>query len=46
VYPQKDLLPDAIADCEFEHSLIQPINGQDAAANPRSTIAFCQANAR
>lgn len=43
-YPQKDLLPDAIAGCEFDHYLIQPIAGPDINANTRSGIAYCQAN--
>lgn len=45
-YPQPDLLPDAISDCEFDHYLIQPIDGGDLAANTRAAIAFCQANTR
>lgn len=45
-YPQKDLLPHAITDCEFDHYLIQPIDGPDTAANTRSAIAFCQAHTR
>jgi len=45
-YPQQDLLPEAILDCEFEHYLIQPIDGPELAANTRSAIAFCQANTR
>jgi 7-carboxy-7-deazaguanine synthase (Cx14CxxC type) len=45
-YPQKDLLPDAIADCEFEHYLIQPIDGPEIATNTQSAIAFCRANTK
>jgi 7-carboxy-7-deazaguanine synthase len=45
-YPQRGLLPDAISDCEFEHYLIQPIDGAGITANTRSAIAFCQANTR
>lgn len=45
-YPQQDLLPDAISDCEFEHFLIQPIDGPLLAANTRAAIAFCQANTK
>lgn len=45
-YPQRDLLPDTISDCEFEHYLIQPIDGPELAANTRSAIAFCQANTK
>ena len=40
-YPQPDLLPDAISDCEFDHYLIQPIDGGEIAANTRAAIAFC-----
>ena len=45
-YPQRELLPDAISDCEFEHFLIQPIDGPQLAANTRAAIAFCQANTK
>lgn len=45
-YPQQDLPPDAISDCEFEHYLIQPIDGPELPANTRSAIAFCQANTK
>lgn len=43
-YPQQDLLPEAIFDCEFDHYLIQPIDGPEISTNIRSAIAFCQAN--
>jgi len=45
-YPQKDLLPEAIAGCDFDHYLIQPIDGPDIDANTHSAIAYCQANTR
>ncbi len=45
-YPQQDLLPDAITDCEFDHYLIQPIDGPEIATNIQSAIAFCQANTK
>lgn len=45
-YPQRDLLPDVISDCEFENYLIQPIDGPELAANTRSAIAFCQDNTK
>lgn len=45
-YPQKGLLPDTIVDCEFEHYLVQPIDGPDTAANTLSAIALCQANTK
>ncbi len=45
-YPQSGLLPDVISDCEFEHYLIQPIDGPELPANTRSAIAFCQANTK
>lgn len=43
-FPQQDLLPNAISDCDFEHYLIQPIDGTGLASNTQSAIAFCQAN--
>lgn len=45
-YPQKNLLPDAIANCKFEHYLIQPIDGPEVATNTQSAIVFCQANTK
>lgn len=45
-YPQRGLLPDAIADCEFKHYLIQPIDGPEIATNTQSAIVFCQANTK
>lgn len=45
-YPQWDLLPDVISDCEFEHYMIQPIDGPELAANIQSAIAFCQAHTK
>lgn len=43
-YPQMGLLPDAIADCEFEYYLVQPIDGPLLSANTSSAIEFCLAN--
>jgi 7-carboxy-7-deazaguanine synthase (Cx14CxxC type) len=45
-YPQKYLLPSTISNCEFEHYLIQPIDGPEIAENTQSAIAYCQANTR
>lgn len=45
-YPQPGLLPESIGDVDFEHHLIQPIDGPLKASNTRAAIAFCQANPR
>jgi 7-carboxy-7-deazaguanine synthase len=46
VYPQPGLMPDAIADLDFEHYLLQPMDGPQRLANTRAAIAYCQANPR
>jgi 7-carboxy-7-deazaguanine synthase len=45
-YPQEDLLPDAISNCEFEHHMLQPIDGPELPSNTRSALAFCQAHTK
>lgn len=43
-YPQPGLLPDCAADMQFDHYLIQPIDGPFRVANTRAAVAWCQAN--
>lgn len=46
-YPQQELLPANIGlDCEFEHFLIQPIDGPELSANTQSAIEFCKMNTK
>lgn len=44
VYPQSDLLPEAVRDFDFDHFYLQPLDGPDLAENTRRTIAYCKAN--
>jgi len=46
VYPQPDLMPEVLpwATLQFEHLLLQPMDGPDAARNTASAVAYCQAN--
>lgn len=44
VFPQHGLLPDEIKDVDFQHFLLQPMDGQQRLANTRAAIAYCQAN--
>lgn len=44
VYPQAGLLPDDIADCDFEYFLLQPMDGPLQRQNTRAAIDYCQAH--
>lgn len=46
VYPQPELLPDAIGSPEFDYFLLQPMDGPNQRANAQAAIAYCQANPR
>lgn len=46
VYPQPELLPDAIPTEGFKHFLLQPMDGAAQRANTRAAIAYCQAHPR
>jgi 7-carboxy-7-deazaguanine synthase len=47
VYPQPGLMPEAVGkDLNFEHYLLQPMDGPQQAANTRAAITYCQANPR
>jgi organic radical activating enzyme len=46
VYPQPDLMPDAIGDVYFDYFLLQPMDGPQRLFNTRAAIAYCQANPR
>lgn len=45
-YPQSGLLPGAIVEVQFDHYLIQPIDGPQRSANTKAAIAYCQAHPR
>lgn len=44
VYPQPGLMPDAVADVDFEHYLLQPMDGLMQRQNTRAAIEYCQAH--
>jgi 7-carboxy-7-deazaguanine synthase len=44
VYPQPALMPDTVGALDFEHYLLQPMDGPQRLANTRDAIAYCQAN--
>ncbi|WP_332741121.1 7-carboxy-7-deazaguanine synthase [Hydrogenophaga sp.] len=49
VWPQPTLLPQtvqALCDVQFDHWLLQPMDGPQRAANTRSAIDFCQQHPR
>jgi 7-carboxy-7-deazaguanine synthase len=46
VYPQPDLMPETIKGVDFQHYLLQPMDGLQREANTRAAIAYCQANPR
>ena len=46
VYPQTNLLPHDLpwSQLHFEHFLLQPMDGPDAAQNTAATVTYCQGN--
>ncbi|MBX9606509.1 MAG: 7-carboxy-7-deazaguanine synthase [Gammaproteobacteria bacterium] len=46
VYPQHGLMPDDLPwqKLQFEHFLLQPMAGPDAAQNTAASVAYCQAH--
>lgn len=46
VYPQPGLMPDTIKGVDFQHYLLQPMDGPQREDNTRAAIAYCQANPR
>lgn len=46
VYPQPDLMPDALPwpTLRFEHHLLQPMDGPDAAQATAAAVIYCQAH--
>lgn len=45
-YPQPTLLPDDLGDVNFEHYLLQPIDGTMRAHNTKAAIEYCQSHTR
>ena len=46
VYPQAGLDPDALAELDFRHHWLQPMDGPDRIANTQAAVAHCLRDAR
>jgi 7-carboxy-7-deazaguanine synthase (Cx14CxxC type) len=46
VYPQPGLMPEHIGELEFDHYLLQPMDGPQRQTHTRAAIAYCQAHPR
>jgi 7-carboxy-7-deazaguanine synthase (Cx14CxxC type) len=44
VYPQAELRPTDVEDLDFDHFLLQPMDGERRNANTESAIAYCLAH--
>jgi 7-carboxy-7-deazaguanine synthase len=44
VYPQTELRPTEVEDLDFDHFLLQPMDGERRDANTESAIAYCLAH--
>ncbi|MEQ8825731.1 MAG: 7-carboxy-7-deazaguanine synthase [Filomicrobium sp.] len=44
VFPQPTLMPNDIADLEFKHRYLQPMDGPDLEQNTTNAVAFCRDN--
>ncbi|MFC0283543.1 7-carboxy-7-deazaguanine synthase [Camelimonas abortus] len=41
VFPQPGLMPDAVAELDFRHFFLQPMDGPDLAANTAAAVRWC-----
>lgn len=46
VFPQPTALPERFEELDFEHLLLQPMDGPEAAANTRLALEYCLAHPR
>ncbi|MEP6590477.1 MAG: 7-carboxy-7-deazaguanine synthase [Gemmatimonadota bacterium] len=46
VFPQAAAMPERFADLDFEHLLLQPMDGPDRVANTDAAVAYCLAHPR
>jgi 7-carboxy-7-deazaguanine synthase len=48
VFPQSGLMPDSLpwSELQFDHLLLQPMDGLEAASNTARAVAYCQAHPR
>ena len=44
VYPQVELMPEAVRGLDFDHFFLQPLDGPEQAENTKAAIAYCMAN--
>lgn len=46
VYPQPELMPDAVAGLDFAHFFLQPMDGPDRLRHTQQAVAYCLAHPR
>lgn len=46
VFPQANAMPEQFETLQFDHFLLQPMDGPEQAANTRAAVAYCMANPR
>ena len=46
VYPQKGVTPADYEELEFDHFLLQPMDGPELRSNTEKSIAYCMAHPR
>jgi 7-carboxy-7-deazaguanine synthase (Cx14CxxC type) len=46
VYPQPEAPPERFVDLEFDHFLLQPMDGPNLAENTKRAVAYCKAHPR
>lgn len=46
VFPQPGLMPDAVAQLDFRHFFLQPMDGPDLAANTAAAVRWCMEHPR
>jgi organic radical activating enzyme len=46
VYPQADLMPDAIGEMAFDHWLLQPMDGPQQRENTQAAVEYCRRHPR
>jgi 7-carboxy-7-deazaguanine synthase len=46
VYPQPGAMPEQFSSLAFEHFFLQPMDGENAAANTRAAIEYCMSHPR
>lgn len=46
VFPQANAMPEQFETLQFDHFLLQPMDGPEQAVNTRAAVAYCMANPR